>query len=89
MTNTFLNEDGPKVDYVNYGVSLLFSPSEVTEAILTVETYDDGSDVGAATNKNDATHLVCVPFGAIFFTANNTCEATDPNDGEKLSLIHI
>ena len=83
MTNTFLNEDGPKVDYVNFGVSLLFSPSEVTEAILTVETYDDGSDVGAATNKNDATHLVCVPFGAIFFTANNTCEATDPNDGEK------
>ena len=82
MTNTFLNEDGPRVDYVNYGVSLLLSSGDATEAILTVETYDDGSDVGAATNKNNATHLVCIPFGSIFFTASNTCEATDPSDGE-------
>ncbi|SVA85777.1 uncharacterized protein METZ01_LOCUS138631, partial [marine metagenome] len=82
MTNTFLNEDGPRVDYVNYGVSLQLSPSDVTDVLLTIETYDDGSDVGAALNKNDNTHLVCLPFGAIFFTAHNTCAATDPGDGE-------
>ena len=82
MTNTFLNEDGPRVDYVNYGVSLQLSPSDVTDVLLTIETYDDGSDVGAALNKNDNNHLVCLPFGAIFFTAHNTCAATDPGDGE-------
>ena len=66
MTNIFLNKDGPAKDYQNYGLSMLIDLGEATEAHLTIETYDDASDVGAATNLNNPTdHLVCGVFGPI------------------------
>ena len=36
------------------------------EALLTLETYDDGSDVGAWTNKNDATTVICNVYDPLF-----------------------
>ena len=57
--NTFLKIDGPKKDYTNYGATFLFTPNDRFEALLTIEQYDDGSDVGAWTNENDDTRLIC------------------------------
>ena len=57
--NTFLKIDGPKKDYTNYGATFLFTPNDRFEALLTIEQYDDGSDVGAWTNENDDTTLIC------------------------------
>ena len=50
---------GPKKDYTNYGATFLFTPNDRFEALLTIEQYDDGSDVGAWTNENDDTTLIC------------------------------
>ncbi|MBT4696515.1 MAG: TonB-dependent receptor [Alphaproteobacteria bacterium] len=57
--NTFLKVDGPKKDYTNYGATFLFTPNDKFEALLTIEQYDDGSDVGAWTNENDDSTLIC------------------------------
>ena len=57
--NTFLKVDGPKKDYTNYGATFLFTPNERFQALFTLEQYDDGSDVGAWTNENDNTTLIC------------------------------
>ena len=57
--NTFLKIDGPKKDYTNFGATFLFTPNDRFEALLTIEQYDDKSDVGAWTNENDDSTLIC------------------------------
>ena len=47
LHNTFLNINQPQKDYNNYGVVLKFTPNERTEALLTVEKFDDKSQGGA------------------------------------------
>jgi hypothetical protein len=37
----------------------MYTPNDRFEALLTIEQYDDGSDVGAWTNENDDTTLIC------------------------------
>ena len=78
MTNVFLNKDGPAKDYQNYGLALLMDLGESTSAHLTIETYDDASDVGAATNLNNPTdHLVCGVFGPMITAPGTPVCATD------------
>ena len=50
--NTTLKKDVNKQDYLNYGGAFLFTPNENLEVLLTVETFDDGSDNGAPANFN-------------------------------------
>ena len=50
MYNTNLQEDFPRKDYSNYGIALLANPNDRFEALLTVEKYDDNSDIGSPTN---------------------------------------
>ena len=50
--NTTLKKDVNKQDYLNYGGAFLFTPNENLEVLLTVETFDDGSDNGAIANFN-------------------------------------
>ena len=52
MRNTFTGDDGPATDYQNYGLTLLWTPTEDFEAQLTVEQYKDESDLGAFANYN-------------------------------------
>ncbi len=58
MKNTFLDERGPEKDYANFGLTLFFTPTENFDALLTVERYNDKSDLGAFSSYN---------FGAGFF----------------------
>jgi hypothetical protein len=37
----------------------LFEPGNRFEALLTIETYDGGSDIGKAMNANDPGFLLC------------------------------
>lgn len=64
MKNTFLGTDGPVKDYTNYGAAFLFEPGDRFEALLTVETYDDASQIGQAKNGNDPGFLLCDVFGS-------------------------
>ena len=64
MDNTFLGNEGPEKDYTNYGASFLFEPNDRFEALLTIETYDDSSDIGVATNQNTPGWYTCDEFGA-------------------------
>lgn len=64
MDNTFLDKDGPKKDYQNYGAALLFEPNEQFEALLTVEAYTDDSDIGASKNANDPGFVLCDVYGS-------------------------
>ena len=52
MRNVFTGNDGPEVDYKNYGLTLLWTPIDEFEAQLTIERYDDTSDLGASSNYN-------------------------------------
>ncbi|HEY5647328.1 MAG TPA: TonB-dependent receptor, partial [Pseudomonadales bacterium] len=64
MDNVFLDKEGPKKDYQNYGAALLFQPVERFEALLTVETYADDSHVGASRNANDPGFILCSVYGS-------------------------
>ncbi len=61
--NTFLGSDGPEKDYQNVGAAFLFEAGESFEALLTVETYDDNSDIGVARNANTPGFFVCDVLG--------------------------
>jgi iron complex outermembrane receptor protein len=80
MRNTTLNRDGPERDYTNYGIALLLEPNDRFDALLTIETYDDGSDLGAWNNQNDESDVVCNPFD--LFRPENTCKATDTGSSD-------
>lgn len=59
MKNTFLNSTQPQKEYMNYGATLLATPSDSFEAKLTVERFEDDSQVGAfLTNFNFAPGVV-------------------------------
>lgn len=62
MKNTFLGTEGPTKDYTNYGAAFLFEPGDRFEALLTIETYDDGSQIGESKNANDPGFLLCDAF---------------------------
>ncbi len=61
--NTFLGSDGPEKKYQNLGAAFLFEAGESFEALLTVETYDDDSDIGVARNANTPGFFVCDVLG--------------------------
>ena len=53
IQNSFIGRRVPEKDYMNYGISLLATPTEDFEALLTIERFDDESELGAfLTNYN-------------------------------------
>ena len=92
MDNVFLDREGPQKDYQNYGATLLFEPGNRFEALLTVETYDDESDIGASKNANDPGFVLCDAFGSCRDpdTPKNEYETEQPNtakfDTDAISL---
>lgn len=53
IRNTFLGRDLPKKDFSNYGITFLATPNDQFEALLTIEKFDDSSELGAfLTNWN-------------------------------------
>ncbi|MBT4492834.1 MAG: TonB-dependent receptor [Gammaproteobacteria bacterium] len=66
MKNTFLGTDGPEKDYQNFGLTLFWTPSDRFDALLTVERYEDDSDLGAFANYNVAPgQLPAPPAGSL------------------------
>ena len=84
MDNVFLGTEGPKKDYQNYGAALLFEPGDRFEALLTVETYADDSQIGEAKNGNDPGFLLCDVFGScrVPGTPDYQYETDQDNDAE-------
>lgn len=69
MKNVTLGGNSSETDYQNYGVTMLWTPSDTFESILTIEKFDDQSDLGAFnTNYNTAPGVLPIP--------------TDPNDSD-------
>ncbi|MEM7220749.1 MAG: TonB-dependent receptor [Pseudomonadota bacterium] len=63
--NITLGNDGPKKDYLNYGLTLLATPTDNFEATLTVERFDDDSQLNAfQTNMNFAPGVAAPPQDA-------------------------
>ena len=53
IQNSFIGRRVPEKDYMNYGLTLLATPTEDFEALLTIERFDDESELGAfLTNYN-------------------------------------
>ena len=50
LYNTNLQDDFPRKDYANYGLTLLATPNDRFEALFTVETYTDDSDIRTPTH---------------------------------------
>ena len=48
--NSNLQEDFPKKDYSNYGLTLLATPNDRFDALFTIEKYKDNSDIGSPTH---------------------------------------
>ena len=62
LYNPNLQDDFPRKDYTNYGLTLLATPNDRVEALFTIEKYDDDSNVGTpATNYNVPEGLVPPP----------------------------
>ena len=62
LRNTFTGRRQPVKDYENYGVALLWTPSDAFEALLTVEKFKDDSQGGAnLTNYNLAPGVATAP----------------------------
>lgn len=62
IRNTFLGRDMPKKDYANYGVTFLSTPNDRFEALLTLEKFDDSSELGAfLTNWNTDAGVLAPP----------------------------
>ena len=56
--NSFINRRVPQKDYKNYGITLLATPTEDFEAQLTIERFDDESELAAfLTNYNLAPNV--------------------------------
>ena len=47
LDNVTLNRDVPAKDYMNYGLTLMWTPVDQFEATLTVERFDDDSELNA------------------------------------------
>ncbi len=62
LRNTFTGRRQPVKDYENYGITLLATPTDEFEAMLTVEKFKDDSQGGAnLTNYNLAPGVVAAP----------------------------
>ena len=62
LENTNLQQDFPRKDFTNYGLTLLATPNDRLEALFTIEKYNDDSDIGSpATNYNVPAGLVPPP----------------------------
>ncbi len=47
LKNEFTGKEVPKKDYLNYGLTLLATPTDKFEALLTVEKFNDDSELNA------------------------------------------
>ena len=65
LYNTYLETDVPAKDYVNTGATFLWTPNDKFEALFTMETFDDSSDLGAWTNQNADTSRICTSFDPV------------------------
>lgn len=62
IKNDFLNINQPQQDYQNYGLTFLATPNDWFEAILTVEKYEDSSQIGGfLVNGNVAPGVATAP----------------------------
>jgi len=62
MKNITLGGNASEKDYQNYGVTLLWTPSDVFESTLTIEKFQDKSNLGAFnTNYNTAPGVLAPP----------------------------
>ena len=62
ITNTTLDRKVPQKDYSNYGLSLLFTPTDSFEALFTAEKFKDNSEVNAFhTNYNVGPGVIAPP----------------------------
>ena len=60
--NITTGKDQPEVDYQNYGVTFLWTPNDSFEALLTVEKFEDQSDLNAYhTNYNVGPGVIAAP----------------------------
>ena len=60
--NITTGEDQPEVDYQNYGATFLWTPDDSFEALLTIEKFDDQSDLNAYhTNYNVGPGVISAP----------------------------
>ncbi|MDA1075411.1 MAG: TonB-dependent receptor [Proteobacteria bacterium] len=84
MKNTFIGGDGPEKDYVNYGAAFLLEVGENFDAVLTVERYEDDSDLGANTNENyPGEHVLCDGvYSSGYVNPDGASCFDDPGNGE-------
>lgn len=62
IKNDFLGINQPQQDYQNYGLTFLFTPNDWFEATLTVEKFEDSSQIGGfLVNGNVAPGVVPAP----------------------------
>lgn len=61
IKNDFLGINQPQQDYQNYGLTFLFTPNDWFEAILTVEKFEDSSQVGGYLNNGNVAPGVASP----------------------------
>ena len=62
IRNTYLGRDAPQKDYSNYGVTFLFTPNDAFEGLITLERFDDSSELGAyLTNWNADAGVIAKP----------------------------
>ena len=64
LDRTFDGGKAPVKDYENFGISLLWEPSDRFNALLTLERYNNNGDAGANTNFNIPAGYYAAPTGA-------------------------
>jgi iron complex outermembrane receptor protein len=88
LDRSFDKGTAPEKDYENFGIALLWEPSDRFDALLTIERYNDSSDIGAPTNFNVGPGFFDVPtdgFSADFSNGSVPCNTfgecrTDPDN---------
>ena len=65
LENITLGIDGPTKEYLNYGLTLLANPTDNFEALLTIERFEDDSQLNAfQVNSNFAPNVAAPPLDA-------------------------
>lgn len=88
LHNTTINESVGGQDFGNYGVSFLATPSEELSVQFTYEHADEKSELGAFSNGNDFSNLVCLAGIGVVPLANpvswgpEACRDFDSGSGE-------
>ena len=93
IRNTFRDERAPNKDYQNFGLTALWTPTDWFEAILTIEKFQDDSELGAfLTNGNTTAFLSCL-FGSVPCRESTdvlqTTSQTDLNNPTELDVEAI